>query len=224
MARMLYLRDSASFMLNAVRRHRRLCNKISYGAPYSEAILSAATSLDGKYKLFETASNNREDAYDDVILADDDLDNTIHNAFDSCSTYERKHPGQIFLKTIFLKGTYSDITRMRYPDEPNEADKVAARIENLGNAHELYPLAATIRTSTASVRTALNAYEEAIRLEKAADAEVEIKKLAVVRTYEGNYLDARKNHGKENAERLFPKLSIKKEEEGTEETPANSGK
>lgn len=221
MARMLYLRDSASFMLNAVRRHRRLCNKISYGASYSEAILPAATALEGKYKLLKTASGNREDAYDDVMLADSDLDNIIRDTFDTWKPYLRNHQTDLQANRVFPDGKFSNIIRLPYADEPNEADGVAAKIESLGATHPLYPLAARIKTQTAVVRNAIAAHKEAIRKQKLEEAEVEIAKMDLVRAYEVNYLDARKQNGAIAADRLFPQF-ISRDKDEAPEKPENS--
>lgn len=207
MARLLYPRDSVSFITNAIRRHQRLCRKTPNGEVFIKAIQPVFKNIIDKNALYEQAQLAREDAYDDVLIADYDLDNIIRNVFDTWKTYTRKHTSEHEVNKIFPDGSFSDIVRMPYADEPNAADAIAASIESLGKAHELFALAAEIRTATATLRKAIDNYKEAIRTEKAADAEVEIVKADIIRAYEINYLDARKILGVTMCERLFPQLS-----------------
>lgn len=207
MARLLYQRDSAEFMLNAVRRHKRLCRKNPNGEPFINAIEPAEAALRGKFGLLQEAEYAREDAYDDVQLADYDLDNVIRDTFDAWKTHLRSNPMEHEATRIFPNGTFSDIVRMSYVDEPNEADGIATKIESLGATHQLYLFAAAIRAKTVIVRKEIEAHKEAIRNQKMAEAELDIAKMSVIRAYEINYLDARKKLGVRIAERLFPQLS-----------------
>ena len=213
MARMLYLRDSARFVLNVTRLHIRRCQQNPNGAAFILPIQTPVNVLKSKVALEDTAITNRQDAYDDVMLADFDLDNTVKNTSDLSSAYMRKHSTDLKVQQLFPSGGYSEITRAPYVLEPDKADALAAKIESFGNTHELYPLAAEIRTGTANVRTKIEDHKDAIRLQKAAEAEVEIAKLDVNHAYEVNYLNARIQLGSVAAERLFPNLSSPEKEE-----------
>ena len=206
MARLLYQRDSASFMLNAIRRFIRLCHQNPAGAAFILIVQGVANALQSKYDLLLAAIIDRENAYDDVQLADYDLDNVIRNTYDTWKIYTRQHSSDLKVINFFTSG-HTEITRIPYVDEPNVADGLATKIESLGNTHSLYPLAAEIRIHTAKVRTGIEAHKERIRLQKAAEAEVEIAKMDAVRGYEVAYLDSRKSLGAEGAERLFPRLA-----------------
>jgi hypothetical protein len=221
MARLLYQRDSSAFMLNAIRRHKRLCQQNPNGGTFITAIQPAETALRNTCKLLEDAEFAREDAYDDVQLADYDLDNTIRDTFDAWKPYVRNHATEHEVNRIFPDGTFSRIVRMPYANEPNEADAMAAKIESLGATHQLYPFAAAIKAKTAPVRTAIDAHKETIRKQKLAEAEVEIAKMDAVRAYEINYLDARKQLGVIAAERLFPQLSVGEKDEDLAKTQNN---
>lgn len=222
MARLLYLRDSAKFMLNSTRRHQRLCRKNPNGEVFIAAIKPAEAALRNTYQLLEEAELVREDAYDDVQLADYDLDNTIRDTFDAWKPYVRNHPMELEVIRIFPNNTFSEITRLPYVDEPNVADGTATMIESLGATHQLYSFAAAIRAKTANVRNAIEAHKETIRKQKAAEAEIEITKMDVVRAYEVNYLDARKQLGAVAAERLFPQLASREKAETTEKPENNT--
>ena len=67
----------------------------------------------------------------------------------------------------------------------------------------------------------MNTYEEKVRQVKLVEAEGEIAKEALIRKYELNYLEARKTYGRQQAEKLFPRLSTRlpdTEEEPEEQT------
>jgi len=222
MARLLYQRDSAKFMLNAIRRHQRLCRKNPNGEVFIAAIQPAEAALRNTYKLLDEAEVAREDAYDDIQLANDDLDNTIRDTFDAWKPYLRNHQTEFEVNRIFPNGTFSEIIQLPYAEKPNVADGIATKIESLGATHQLYSFAATIRTSTADLRKAIEDHEETIRKQKVTEAEIEITKMDVVRAYEVNYLDARKQLGVAAAERLFPRLASHEKTETTKKKENNS--
>ena len=70
--------------------------------------------------------------------------------------------------------------------------------------HPLYANVALLHKKIDAGKKAILAKNNAIRVEKMAEAEVDIDKEAVIRQYENNYLDARKKYGKPAAEKLFP--------------------
>lgn len=212
MARLLYPRDSAKFILNGCRRHVRFCQQNPLGAPYILPIQTPVKVLQTKEDLLEDAKTHREDTYDDVMLGDFDLDTTIKSTSETSKAYMLKHSTDLKVQQLFPNG-YSEITKTPYALEPDKADAVASMIESFGTEHELFPLAAEIRKETANVRAKIVTMKEAIRLQKAAEAEVEIAKLDVIRAYEANYLNARLQLGVMAAERLFPVLTPEKEEE-----------
>lgn len=197
-----------------------------YVAPYSSGNLFITSiqpyfdALKSKAGLYELAVDAAQNAGDDVLLADTDLDNAVRNVFDDCKKYDRTHTGGEVLFKIFKDGTFSEIVRMPYKDEPNEVEQIAVKIESLGASHQLYQLGALLRGAVAKVRTGIEAHKTAIRESGTAVAELEIAKADAVRAYEANYLDARKALGKANAERLFPALAATNNSDtGTETNP-----
>lgn len=221
MATLLYPRDSVSFVQNAIRRHTRLCRQTSGAEVLINAISPIGQQLDEKKKLCDLAAEARENVYDDILLADRDLDNAVRNAFDASKQYERSNPGSPVLSKLFPNGTFSDIVRMPYADEPDETEKLAVRIASLGNQHPLFVHADTLRARAEAVRKAIQSFKDALKAEKAAEAEVEIAKLAAIRQYEHNYLEARKTLGVMLAERLFPALHARSNGNNEEEKPAS---
>ncbi len=219
---MLYQRDSASFMLDAIRRHQRLCRKSKSGESLIQAIQSPADNLKAKFNLELQAQDSRQDFYDDVLYLDTDLDNVIRDTFEACKSFDRNNAGSSLLNRIFEDGTFSNIIRLPYAAEPNAAEKLAVKIESLGDTHQLYPFAARIRTAAQNVLKALQQLNEAIRKEKTAEAETQIAKMDLIRAYEINYLDARRQLGATGADRLFPVLPARNNDTANEEVVTES--
>ena len=222
MAQLLYERDSSDKHLKAVRRHLRLCTKNAGTKKLTDNITPFYNTLIEKQEATKVAEEARENAHDDVTFEDSALDDCIRNVFDHCEIYERNNLAERALVKVFPDKKYGDIVRMPVQDEPNAAEQIAVRIENLGESHDLFKYASVLRDCIKKVRDAINGYKESIKEQKIAEAEEEIAKADLRMQYENNYLDARKEFGKVLAERLFPSLSSRRhkitvEEEGTEE-------
>ncbi len=89
------------------------------------------------------------------------------------------------------------------------------RLENLGEKHPLYASAQELRTWISASRKVIRAYQESQQLLKVAETECEMACTALRQQYENNYLDARKQLGKQIAERLFPTLTAKGKDDKT---------
>ena len=114
MARRIYQSDSTNLHLKAVRRHIRLANKQKGAEKFATRILPYQTALTEKHQNSLLADEKREDAYDDIQLADKILDDDVRTAFESCEQYDRKNPGANIKLKVFPKGTFSDIVNMPY--------------------------------------------------------------------------------------------------------------
>ena len=203
MARMLADRDSSALHLNQARRHERLARRYRQDA-FANSIRSAIDSLQNKADIAADKELERQGATDDVAAADADLDDAIRSLFNSAEISERENPGSGVLKSLFPEGGFTAITSISTIQEPDAADALAIRLENMGSTHALAPHAQKIRTLATAVRDAFAALETAIRTRKAAEAEEEISQAALRRQYELNYLEARKQLGRTLAERIFP--------------------
>jgi hypothetical protein len=94
MARLLYLRDSAPFINGAVRRHSRLCRKFSGGEPFIKSITPVFNQFQDKQKALQQTADAREDAYDDIMLADRDLDNQIRTVLNPLASLSVQTQGK----------------------------------------------------------------------------------------------------------------------------------
>lgn len=208
MARMLYLRDSATFMLNVLRRHQRLSRKVQAGENYSKDIQPVFDKLKAQVALNTQAEVDRQNSHDDVLFADSDLDNVIRDVYDACKGYDRNNAGSSILNTIFENGTFSEIIHMPYDKEPGEAEKLIVKLESFGASHNIFPQAARLRKAIEDVNKALEVFKTQIRNEKKVEAEMEIIKMETIRAYENNYLNARRQFGSALTEKIFPVLSL----------------
>jgi hypothetical protein len=217
MATMLRNNDSTDKHLNTVRRHTRLCKQISGTEEFVTNIQPAYNELKEKQALTQAKAEEREDAYDDLIFQDGLLDNAVRSTFEKCKQFDRDNIGQSVLKQIFPEEKFSDIIREPIASEPDEVEKIKIRIEELGDTHTLYPLAAILQERIDASRQAITALNDSIRAQKMAEAEEEITQGKLRQQYENNYLDARKKLGRQTAEMLFPKTSSRKIVVDTEE-------
>ncbi|MDP4209980.1 MAG: hypothetical protein Q8928_14295 [Bacteroidota bacterium] len=209
MARQLYQRDSAAFHLNATRRHIRLARQQKGAEGFADAIQPFFLDLQEKQKLTVQANQQREDTYDDIMYADQALDDAIRTTYETCKQYDRNHPGEALVLKIFPNGTFSEIVNMPYAEEPLAADRIAVSIENLGEKHPVYSLVADLRAKIAGVNATLEAYKQNLTHLTHAQVAEEASKASLRQQYEFNYLDARKQLGTTYAERIFPQLSVR---------------
>ena len=217
MATMLRDNDSTEKHLNTVRRHTRLSKHISGTEEFVTNIQAPYDELKAKQAATKTRIEAREDAYDDLIFQDGLLDNAVRSSFEKCKQYDRDNVGQSVLKQIFPDEKYGDIVRAPIASEPDEVEKIKIRIEELGESHTLYPLAATLQKRIDTSRQAISMLNDAIRAQKMAEADEEIVQMKLRQQYENNYLDLRKKLGRDTAEMLFPKTSSRKVTIETEE-------
>ncbi|MBN1185264.1 MAG: hypothetical protein JXB49_23465 [Bacteroidales bacterium] len=218
MARLLSTNDSASRCLNSVRRHQRLAKKIVNDEELIKQVQPEYDTLQEKVKISDEKETGRENAYDDLLLADRNLDDTLRTVFEKCKQYDRDHMSEKVLISVFPDETFGDIVRLPFAKEILEVEKIAVRIESLGNSHTLSGLAEEIRTKAKLCKEAIKGVDEAIRDKKMAEADVDITKEALIRKYEGNYLDARKKYGRNTADKLFPSIYSRKTIEEIEES------
>ncbi len=206
MAQLLYARDASRKHLGATRRHQRLCRQLTGTGPLVDAIQLPYHELKHKYVATQKLEEQREDRYDDLLIADTLLDDQVRNVFRRCEEHDRTTPTAAVLPLIFPQEKFGPIVNMNMQQEPDAVANLALRLESLGNEHVLFPLAKELRTRITASRKAIAAYEASGQRMKQSRAEEQIAKATLRRQYEANYLDARKQFGKARAERLFPKL------------------
>lgn len=206
MAQLLYPRDATRKHLSASRRHLRLCRQFTGTQFLVDQIQLPYQDVKTKEEATLKKQEIREDRYDDLLIADNQLDDTVRTVFRRCEEHDRTTPAEAVLPLVFPEEKFSHIVNMNMQQEPDTVEMLAVRLENLGKEHALYPLAKELRDKVAASRKAIKAYDDSLKQVKLAENEEEMAKATLRRQYENNYLDARKQLGKTRAERLFPKL------------------
>jgi hypothetical protein len=219
MATMLSSRYSAIRCVNYARRHQRLSKQVVNDNELVNGIQPSVDKVIAKNSDLESKQYERENAYDDVILSDRNLDDRIRSLYAECQQHDRQNPGDATLIKIFPDEKYGEIVKLPFLREINEAGKMVVRIESLGTEHPIYPMAGQMQSAIDNTSAAIEAHTAAIRNVKMAEAEVEIAREELIRQYEINYLDARKKYGRITAEKLFPKASSRSSAVQIDEEP-----
>ena len=217
MASLITSRDSAERCINLARRHQRLAKIVVNDGKLSGQMTPLMDECKAKIDLLNQKSETREDAYDDLALADKSLDDTIRSIYGDCKKFDRNNPAAIVLHKIFPDEKFGEMVRLPFTTEIRTAEQMKLRLESLGEKHPLYPNVALLHKKIEAGKKAILAKNNAIRAEKMAEAEVDIDKEALIRQYENNYLDARKKYGKAAAEKLFPETRTRRSLVETEE-------
>ena len=217
----LYEYYSISKCLNASDRSIRLCRQIPGGSKYEQALLPIYNETVAKYRLWDDAIRNSQAASDNNKLYDKFLDEVLVKVNHRCEEFDTANTGSFTRTTLFPNGNYGDIIRMNIYKEPAKATEMAQKLEQFGTTHELYPLAAEIKTAVTAVENAFKNETDVIKAEGIARTNAELAKLALIRKYNSNYFQAADEGGKAFAEKLFPDLGgneLKDEDPPTETT------
>jgi hypothetical protein len=209
MARLLYKDDSVALHKRLTRRHIRLCGQVKGGAPFAQAIQPKLNNLLQTEQALSVVSEVYENTYDDLILKDEDLDNSVRTLFERSKQYDRENGSNVSV-LLFPDLTFSDIINLPYSEEPKKVSSLIQKLETLEQGHELRPLIDVIKQKVNAVNAALDARQQAADAIRSCQVNEELSKNEVRTQYETNYLDARKALGKQIAESLFPKVARRK--------------
>jgi hypothetical protein len=188
-------------------RHIRLMRQISGTDEFIAAIEPARAELATRMKTTQSAFENKTSTYDLMVLGSSLLDNKIRNLSDDCSQYDRNNPGRPVYLLVFPDGKISNLLRTKMEDKPTMAASLVKRIEALGPEHPLAVHIASINQGIANLNEAITNNQLAIEQFKSVSTLENIAKLALIKQYELNYLDASKKFGKKYADHFFPKLT-----------------
>lgn len=213
-------RDSTDKHLKAAYRNMRKCTQIEGASTYGSSLKPFYNKLVAAAAQTKTAIQNSENAYDDIMLANQQLNNTVKIVFNRVSEYEQSDSGSAMVRNLFSDGKFSSLTRLHYEKKPDEAVALVKKIQSLGETHPLYPLAALVQERIDTLKTAIDDYGIAQNAEAGIKAEEKMVKAALRKQYLNNYLDAIKELGKEKAEMLYPALYIRPDKEKAAEKAA----
>jgi hypothetical protein len=219
MARLISEQRSTTTHVNMANRHCRLCKQNKGADEWIVRITPFIDSLKQREAQTMAAREEKDAAYDNVILKDSLLDDMVRTLFERCNQHKRQNPGDNIVQLLFPNGTFGDVVSVPLYSEADVVEKIVSRLEDLGSDHPLADLVAPLRTAIQSDRDALGVHKTAITEWKSTEAEEEMAKAALRRQYEHNYLDAVKQFGKRYAERLFPKTGRSRPTLAPETTP-----
>jgi hypothetical protein len=188
------------------RRHIRLCGQFKDTAKYGQAMQSKLTALDEKEQERKAAEDLCEDALDDLTLKDATLDNAVHNLYDYVNIYDRENLMQ-YVTVLFPTHRFTDITNLSAAKEPLEVARLIEKLQNFGETELVTSYVYTLTTAMNDVNAALEARRVATENLRRKQGLEELARNDVRMQYELNYLEARKDLGKQKAELLFPKVN-----------------
>jgi hypothetical protein len=187
------------------RRHIRLCGQINGAADYGKAMQPKLDDLALKERERHEAEELCENAQDDLVLKDSSLDNCVRNLFEHARRYDRDNMTR-FTEMLFPHLSFSDIINAPLSDEPIRVMHLVEKLEHLEEWNELRKYAESLTKYVTAVNEALDARRKSAETLSRRQANEELARNAVRTQYESNYLDARKQYGKQQAEHLFPKV------------------
>ncbi|HEY8429683.1 MAG TPA: hypothetical protein VIL20_14965 [Sandaracinaceae bacterium] len=200
--------DSPGRVQGAARRHVRLTKrtKNARAIEIAQRIEAPAAVLEEKNRGVESARRAVEDALDDWIADDRDVDDKIASVSRRCVDYDAEHPGARTHVALFRGVAPSDVKYLPRAEQPDEVVKIIARASALPPEHPVVPLIPALAEANERARASQRAYEAALTALDEANAAAEVAKMAVVQVYRDNVIDITRAVGEELAERCFPRL------------------
>jgi hypothetical protein len=205
---MLHQYDSTAMHLRLGRRHVRLCGRIPGAEQFASAIQPKLDSLFAKEQERKAETEKRENAYDDVVLHDTQLDDAVRTVFERVRQYDREHKTQT-LELLFPGKVYSDIINKPLSEEPHAVNKIVVKLEGMDAGPEFREFADMLKQKTEISIDSWNRYQQTVIRCNELTAAEELLKLEVRQQYEYNWLDARKAFGVRVANSIFPKVNRK---------------
>uniref|UniRef100_UPI0035658F44 hypothetical protein n=1 Tax=Ancylomarina sp. TaxID=1970196 RepID=UPI0035658F44 len=128
----------------------------------------------------------------------------------SAKQYDRSHPGRPIFRRLFPDGRPSTITDASFTKVLSKAEGLLVHLQSLAEDNSLHTHEDVLTNAIKALRQAILNHKEVVLAESLAIAEEQMLQAELRKQYEFNYLDATKLFGKNYANRLFPKLAIKK--------------
>lgn len=208
MAQTVSKKDSPAKVERAARRHVRLAKrtKNAQAIEIAQRIEAPRGMLAEKIANAAAAREAAEDAFDDWVADDGEVDDKIASIGRKAKDYDADHPGARTYELLFQGQTPSDITYMAREEQPDAVVKLVQRAAALPPEHPVVALAPQLAEANERTRASHAAYLRALTAVAEADAAVETAKLAVIQVYRDNVIDIARAVGAELAERCFPRV------------------
>lgn len=208
MTQTLTKKDSTRKMLRSVRRHLRLTRRTGNetAQTLAERIAEPAEQLKAADDAAQSQRTAADDAFDDWNQDDGRLDRAVQAAHRRSVDYDAEHPGQTSTQLLFGGRPASQITSAPRGQEPDLVAKIVARGASLPAEHPAAALLPALTGLAEASRKAHRAWVDALQRAAAADAAVEVARVALVRAYRDNAIDLARALGDAFAQDCFPRL------------------
>lgn len=218
MAQSVSKSDSPARVAGAARRHRRLTNrtKNATAIEIAQRIDAPLAALVEKNETLADREEAAEDAFDDWVADDSDVDDRIESIGRKAVDYDAEYPGARTNETLFRGAAPSDITYLPREDQPDAVAKLIGRTAALPPEHPAVAVVPALVEANDRARLSHGAYLRALTAVTEASAAAEIAKMAVVQVYRDNIVDITRAVGEELAERCFPRLRARRRKGGNE--------
>ena len=137
MAQLLYERDSTRKHLSATHRHMRLCRQFNGTQSLVDQVQLPYNAFRDKHEATRNKREQREDRYDDLLTADNQLDDQVRLVFRRCEEHDRATPAEAVMPRVFPEGKFGHIVNMNLQYENNYLD--ARKQFGKSRAERLFP-------------------------------------------------------------------------------------
>lgn len=216
MARALSKKLSGRRVSRYSRRHVRMAvrTKNEEAIAIAKRTEAPRAELDAKIEAAELAETAVEDAFDNWVADDREVDGHVGTVARKTEDYDAEHPGARTQHAVLQGQRPSDITRINRAEQPNTIVKIVQRASALPPDHPALPVVTLLSDANERTRESQRAHALAVTAKAAADAAVEVAKLAVIQVYRDNIIDITRAVGEELAERCFPQVAGTRKKKG----------
>lgn len=132
MLRMPKTTNSTATLLETGSRVLRLCDRAgAIGSKYAEIITKAQEDLKCCAEQVELKTAERIGSYDAMVLAEDELDETIRSLFYTCRKYDLHSENGTVTDKIFPDAVLSPVLYTSREDKLEQVARVAARLSTV---------------------------------------------------------------------------------------------
>lgn len=204
--------DSPGRVETATRRHRRMTNRVN-----NAQAIEIARRIDEPHRVLieknaavALAEQAVEDALDDWIADDNEVDDRIESVSRKSVDYDAEHAGAQTHWTLFRGRAPSDITYLPRDEQPDAVDRLIQHATALPPEHPALAILPALTEANDRARLSEDAHLRALTALHQARAAAEVAKLAVVKVYRDNVIDIGRAVGVALAERCFPRLRARR--------------
>lgn len=225
MAQTVSKNDSPAKVERAARRHVRLAKrtKNAQAIEIAQRIEAPRVALLAKIDAAAAAGEAAEDAFDDWVADDGEVDDKVGSLSRKSADYDKDNPGARTHDALFRGQAPSDITYLPREEQPDAVVKIVARGGSLPPEHPAVALLPQLSEANDRARESHSAWLRTLTAVADAGAAAEVAKLAVVQVYRDNVVDITRAIGEELSDRCFPRIRSSRRKGGGEDGGGGGG-